>query len=139
MIVNHPLPAANETPETHMAFSFAWMTSDEKYGFKGLHKMKGNDAAILESLFEFLETISKNPWSFTKHRNRYNGGYEELPVAEMEPTILNGMDPEKRAEVTSVMVFRFNDSKDRLIALKEQNVLYILGFDLHFNLYDHGS
>lgn len=57
----------------------------------------------------------------------------------MEPTILNGMDPEKRAEVTSVMVFRFNDSKDRLIALKEQNVLNILGFDLHFNLYDHGS
>ncbi len=101
--------------------------------------MKGNDAAILESLFEFLESISKNPWSFTKHRNRYNGGYEELPAAEMAPTIFNGMDPEKRAEVTNVMVFRFNNSKDRLITLKEENVLYILGFDLHFNLYDHGS
>ncbi|GEM_PF-6196182 len=29
MIVNHPLPTANETPETHMAFSFAWLTNGQ--------------------------------------------------------------------------------------------------------------
>ncbi len=139
MIENNPQPAFNETPETHMAFSFVWLTNNERYGFKALQKMKGNDAQILESLFEFLETISKNPWSFTKHRNRYNGGFEELPVAEMEPAILDGVPPEIRDTITSVMVFRFNKSKDRLIALKEGSVLNILGFDLHFNLYDHGS
>lgn len=136
---DHPHPAPNETPETHMAFSLAWMTEDARYNLRALHKMKGNDATVLESLFEFLETMSKNPWSYTKKRDKYSGGWEEMPIEQMNSAILDGVDLAVAKDIQAVMVFRFNKSKDRLVALKEGDVLYLLGFDLHFNLYDHGS
>ena len=60
VIVNHPLPAANEMPETHMAFSFAWLTSDKKYSFKGLHKV--NDPTQTALQFGWgLKTRLKTP------------------------------------------------------------------------------
>ena len=136
---DHPHPAPNETPETHIAFSLAWMTEDAHYNLKALHKMKGNDAAILESLFEFLETMSRNPWSYTKRRDKYDGGWEEMPLVQMNPAIMDGVPDSIAQTIEQVMVFRFNKSKDRLVALKQGSVLYLLGFDLHFNLYDHGS
>lgn len=129
----------HETPETHMAFSLAWMTSNARYDFKALQKMKGNDAVPLESLFEFLENLSKQPWSWTKHRNRFNGGYEELPISEMNPVILDNVPDAIRSGLETLMVFRFNKSKDRLVAIKRGSILYLLGFDLNFTLYNHGS
>lgn len=129
----------DHSTQTHMAFSLAWMTSSPRYGFKAFEKMKGNDAAPLESLFEFLENMSKNPWSWTKHRNHYNGGYEEIPAHEMDPVILDGVPEDIQKATPSLMVFRFNHSKDRLIAIKQNATLYLLGFDLNFTLYNHGS
>lgn len=121
--------------------SFAWMTSNNHYSLKAAKKIKGDESLLL-AFFNLLEVLSKTPWTELAQLTKYDtdkGGFEELPIQALKPGILDEM-PEKIAQnVSTVLVFRFNKGQDRLIAYKEDNVLYILGFDLHFKLYDHGS
>ncbi len=125
-----------------LLLSLAWMTSNNHYSLKAAKKEKGNESTLLLALFDLLEVLSKTPWEDLTHLTKYDtdkGGFEELPVQAMKPGILDKVPSEVAKQVESVLVFRFNKGEDRLIAYKVDNILYLLGFDLHFKLYDHGN
>lgn len=125
-----------------LLLSLAWMTSNNHYSLKAAKKEKGNESTLLLALFDLLEVLSKTPWEDLTKLTKYDtdkGGFEELPVQAMKPGILDEMPSDIATQVKSVLVFRFNKGEDRLIAYKVDNTLYLLGFDLHFKLYDHGK
>lgn len=125
-----------------LLLSLAWMTSNNHYSLKAAKKEKGNESTLLLALFDLLEVLSKTPWEDLTKLTKYDtdkGGFEELPVQAMKPGILDEMPSDIATQVKSVLVFRFNKGEDRLIAYKVDNTLYLLGFDLHFKLYDHGN
>lgn len=131
-----------KTNQKGLLISLAWMTSNNHYSLKAAKKEKGNESALLLALFDLLEVLSKTPWEDLTKLTKYDtdkGGFEELPVQAMKPGILDEMPSGIAKQVESVLVFRFNKGEDRLIAYKMDNTLYLLGFDLHFKLYDHGN
>ena len=131
-----------KTNQKGLLLSLAWMTSNNHYSLKAAKKEKGNESALLLALFDLLEVLSKTLWEDLTKLTKYDtdkGGFEELPVQAMKPGILDEMPSDIAKQVESVLVFRFNKGQDRLIAYKMDNTLYLLGFDLHFKLYDHGN
>ncbi|MDE5758667.1 MAG: hypothetical protein K2H85_08660 [Allobaculum sp.] len=131
-----------KTNQKGLLLSLAWMTSNNHYSLKAAKKEKGNESALLLALFDLLEVLSKTPWEDLTKLTKYDtdkGGFEELPVQAMKLGILDEMPSDIAKQVESVLVFRFNKGQDRLIAYKMDNTLYLLGFDLHFKLYDHGN
>lgn len=125
-----------------LTFSFAWMTHNKRYSLQEAKKFKGNAAPILESLFELLVTLSQENWNDLDHLSKYQGGYEQLPVSELKDSILDAVPEETVRSTIALDVFRFGKEKARLIALStpdKPDLLYIVGFDLDFSLYHHGS
>lgn len=139
------IPMSNTDQESNskgLLLSFAWMTSNNHYSLKAAKKEKGNESTLLLAFFDLLEVLSKSSWEDLTHLTKYDsdkGGFEELPVQAMKQGILDEMPSDLAKRVESVLVFRFNKGEDRLIAYKLDNTLYLLGFDLHFKLYDHGN
>ncbi len=131
-----------EANQKGLLLSLAWMTSNNHYSFKAAKKEKGNESGLLLALFDLLEVLSKTSWEDLSRLTKYDtdkGGFEEMPLQAMKPGILDEVPSEIAKTIQSLLVFRFNKGEDRLIAYKMENVLYLLGFDLHFKLYDHGN
>lgn len=124
-------PAA-KSAET-VAFSFRYLTSDKKYNFEKLDKGKKREWCA--ALFDRMTVISSDSWISWKNKGKETG-YETIPADRI------AFAPQGRivSPDEKVVIFRFNNS-GRIIGVKESNnpVLYIIGFDIDFSAYDHGS
>lgn len=132
----------NKPVNRGMSFSFAWMTKNKRYSLAKAEKLKGNAASILEALFEELTLLSQTSLDALKNLNKYDGGFETLPLDAMKGSIIDSVPADRQKEIHGLLVFRFDKEKYRLIcaSLPEQpNLLYVLGFDLDYTLYNHGS
>lgn len=86
--------------------------------------------------------MSTEGWSGFEKRNKYQGGRKLLDYSQIN---FNAHDPKNELELsndTKIMSIRFGGDKYRLIGCKSRqcsSVIYILGIDIDFSAYDHGS
>lgn len=120
--------------------SFRYLTRNSKYNLDGLPAGKDREI-ILCNLNRKLAEISGKPWLFWT-QNRKSTGLENLTYGDLEFSA----DPESPiSKDTTVFVFRFDTNngtgRGRIIGFKNSPcaVFHIIGYDLDFSAYDHGS
>ncbi len=122
-----------------VSLSLNWMTHDSHYDFKNFKRKKNNQTTLLESLLDLFETLTSTDWKALGEKNHKDGGYELLPITQMNPAIIDGIPDSASLNVDAVLVFRFNKAQDRLIGIRLDSIFYVLGFDFDFTLYHHGA
>ena len=113
-----------------VSFSFTFMTTNNRFNFKAC------DEKIKALLIDRLEEISKHEFAYWMGKDKKHG-LEMLPaeIIRFSPNNLQLTSDDK------VIVFRFGREQYRIICFKLGNcpILHIIGFDLKFNAYKHGS
>lgn len=125
--------------DSKVSLSLGWMTHDAHYDFRNFRHKKNNLTGLLESLLTLFEDLSSTDWKTISRRDHRKDGYEILPLSQMNQAIIDGIPEDFDMQVDAVLVFRFNKGEDRLIAIRLNFILYVLGFDFDFSLYHHGS
>lgn len=130
---NHAQPIeTNRAP----SFSFEHLTRSGKYRLESLDQSVYKDACKM--LYERMTALSGESWAKILAQPK-NEGTEKLDFREVRIPP-NGIRPAKNEGVWS---FRFGKGKAdyRILALRKNgdSTLYVIGFDLAHNAYDHGS
>lgn len=136
-------PLLCKQDEDDILIEFGHITKQPKYSFEDLKKANQVDKTTVLKLMELIVIVSRSTWTELSHRNKINlGGYEGLSISEFNSKVWEQY-PEELTNDVKLYSFRFgNEDKYRMIAYKSpycRRVLHILGFDLDFSLYDHGS
>lgn len=127
--------------ERKISFSFTYLTRNGNYTLE--HYCKNNKGKTAISLYEKLAFLSNHTWedveakpnTFKYERIEYNKlNFSANEKAEEKNSIEFSRD-------TKVCVFRFNNQNGRIIGVKREGcpTLHVIGLDLDFSAYNHGS
>lgn len=124
-----------------LSFNFKYLTKNSKYNFDYFEKdiRKRHDA--YDKLYTRLKELSANNFMFWKQAGKISG-CEPIPYDRFNDPFKSVLS---NVEIVSpdsqLAVFRFSNNDYRIIGkqgIKEDNVIYIIGFDFNFSAYDHG-
>lgn len=127
-----------------ISFAFCSLTKnkDKKYGLTRMKEVHKTDKSVHDKFMRLLTEISAIGWLEISNRGKKQlGGAETIEVSQLKHNITDNLRHEVQKD-TRVHVFRFgNGDAYRMIAYRPKynsNILYILGFDFDYTLYDHG-
>lgn len=69
-------------------------------------------------------------------------GYEMIPISDFFINLDNIKEDLSLSDDSKIIVFRFNNQKNRILGVRSQecsSILYIIGYDWNYSAYDHGS
>lgn len=114
-----------------VSFSFQHLTTNSKYNLKSC------DVKVKSALIDKLEELSKHNIQYWFEKGK-KVGFETIPAKNIrfEPGNMNSLSKEEK-----VIVARFGKGEYRVIFVKIGScpILHIIGLDLKFNAYNHGS
>ena len=118
--------------DQYPAISYRYMTTNKQYSLKD----KCEPIALAHALHKRLLEITQKSWLFWSQQDK-NYGFETLEFSriKIKPSGYELTGDEK------IFIFRFNSSNCRILGFRKDScpTLYILGFDLKFSAYNHGS
>lgn len=127
--------------EQYPHFSFRYMTTNNRYSISSIEKLDtSQQSAVLNGLVRRMEEITKNNWVFWGNQRKGQHGYETIPQQQLR---FSGTYP--LTEDAKLIVFRFDTHLGkgcgRIIGFKKSpcSAYYVIGFDLGYNAYNHGS
>lgn len=127
--------------EQYPWFSFRAMTKNANYNLKKLSSGPDREITLL-GLYKKLEELSSKSWRYWIQQPK-TSGFETLPYDEL--FFKPNEEVLKITKDTNLFIFRFDtylgNGKGRIIGYKESpcSVLHIIGYDIDFSAYDHGS
>lgn len=126
--------------EQYPWFSFRGLTRNSRYNLENLSS--GHDREItLLGLHAKLKELSSETWVYWQQQPKKTG-LETLQYSDLN---FDAGPKVNLTNDTTVYVFRFDTYKGnndgRIIGFKESpcSVFYIIGFDLNYTAYNHGS
>lgn len=128
-----------DKPLEKLCFGFFYITQNNKYSFSSVPVGEKNNAyqALVEKLIE-LSGMSINEAQLRGKKL----GAERIPYAQLSDSFQSICDNSNIVSKDSkVVVFRFCKQQYRIICkddINHPNLMHIIGFDFHFNAYDHG-
>lgn len=118
-------------------FSFKDLTTNSKYNLKSL---SGRDAeTTLRGMYQKLQELSSHTWLYWMGMPK-SAGLETMNYQDIRFTVDANL-----AKDTTLYIIRFDTyqgaNKGRIIGYKNTpcSVLHIIGFDIGFSAYNHGS
>lgn len=132
---DNPKLGKNKSKQEYVTFCFKHLTTNNTYRFKSISNYREKCKAF-EELFKKIDEIQNTPWIDFGMRSR-NSGYEML----RSNSVYFNPKNEEQIKSEKYISIRFAQNKYRIIAIKSKNkpVLHIIGFDLNYNAYNHGS
>lgn len=118
------------------SFSMKYLTKDFAYRAERFEKQPADRLQMLDGLYRLMDQLGNMTWTAWIMRNKRQGGPEKISKDQIKSTIIP-KDAEQQSFFLSV--YFGNADKYRLLGFREDDVFYIIGFDLDFSAYNHGS
>lgn len=112
------------------AISYRYITTNKRY------RIDNKDGKLAYILHNRLIEIMQNDWKYWHTQNKKRGletiNYSEINFSPCNYTLTGD---------EKIIVFRFDGDDKRILGFKKNNcpILYIIGFDLNYSAYNHGS
>lgn len=129
--------------ERKISFSFTYLTRNGNYTLEHYCKNKNNKGKTAISLYEKLAFLSNHTWEDVEAKpNTFK--YERIEYNKLNFSANEKVEEKNSIEFsrdTKVCVFRFNNQNGRIIGVKREGcpTLHVIGLDLDFSAYNHGS
>lgn len=118
------------------SISMRYLTKDFSYRAERFEKQPVERLQMLDGLYQLMNQIGNMTWTAWIMRSRKQGGPEKISKEQIRSTII----PQYAEQQSFFLSVRFgNADKYRLLGFREDDVFYVIGFDLDFSAYEHGS
>jgi hypothetical protein len=122
-------------------FSFRYMTTNKRYSLSSIEKLNASEQhAVLSGLVQRISEITKESWVSLRSQRREQNGYETIPKRQFNFDCAYPLTDDVK-----LIVFRFDThlgtKSGRIIGFKDSpcSAYYVIGLDLDFSAYNHGS
>lgn len=129
--------------ERKISFSFTYLTKKKDYTLEFYRKSKSIKGITAIELYEKLSNLSNHTWKELEAKPS-TFQYERIGYSQLRFNANENAEGDNSIEFsgdTKVCVFRFNNQDGRIIGIKREGcpTLHVIGLDLNFSAYDHGS
>lgn len=118
------------------SFSMKYLTKDASYRAERFEKQPAERLQMLDGLYRLMDQLGNLTWTSWIMRSKKQGGPEKITKEQIKSSIIP-KDAEQQSFFLSV--YFGNSDKYRMIGFRDEDVFYIIGFDLDFSAYHHGS
>ena len=126
--------------EKKVSISFEYIINNKEYNIRGI-KDKNEKLNTLNSFYEKIQEITSNTLKHHFSCNHQNIGCEKIPYKSFNDNVQESFDKiPVISKDMSFIVFRFNNQDGRMVFCQnslDKSLLYLIGFDLNFNMYKH--
>lgn len=123
----------NSSKKDYPAICIKYLTNKKKYNFNYFKKNFRNKCEAYDELFKKIIQIQNMKWVEFANSGK-SLGIEYIPIKILKIEI-----HEDLKNYEKFISIRFKEQDYRILAIKNNDYLHIIGFDLDYSAYNHGS